>query len=509
MQLTHVVWVVSAAGTDLDAMMATLLPRGFTVEPCLPGASRAMEGELRVLPWYVMPATDRMGEYESDLRPTLVVVSNCEEEACALDVIRPGDTVGRSDDSHVVFARRLAHLKRQAQELRQLRHSIDTDSLTGLMNRKRFETMAKLRFRDLAPEDHWAIVMLDLDRFKRINDQFGHTIGDGILQLSADRLRSALESADILARYGGEEFVAMIQRPSRRALESAAVEMLRSVSSKPFDASPWGWTGQPIDVTASAGLTYLERGHALEGALQEADQALYDAKAKGRNRLTIYELLEAQAISDDSDVQLLHFQNVTRVVTERTTDLVTLFGSTLVQSARRDAMRDKLTQMWNRRYFDQRIHREIELVRKDGRRLTLAMMDIDHFGNFNRAYGLPTGDAVLKTFGLVAASCIRQVDWIARYGGEEFALIVPGSEAEAAVVAERIRSTLEARDLAEFTRDSIRVTVSVGLAEYTPDTGQVVDLIQKASDALRVAKRSGRNRVHGCSTRICDTAGES
>jgi len=139
--------------------------------------------------------------------------------------------------------------------------------------------------------------------------------------------------------------------------------------------------------------------------------------------------------------------------------------------------------------------REIELARKDGGGLALAIMDIDHFGNFNRTYGLPVGDAVLRAFGVVVAQNIRQVDWAARYGGEEFAVIVPGSLDEVAVVAERIRHALQETSLKEFTHDDTRVTVSIGVCAFVAEIQGVDDLVQLASDQLRIAKNAGRNRV--------------
>jgi diguanylate cyclase (GGDEF)-like protein len=123
------------------------------------------------------------------------------------------------------------------------------------------------------------------------------------------------------------------------------------------------------------------------------------------------------------------------------------------------------------------------------------MMDLDHFGQFNKNFGLPTGDAVLKQFAVVAMSCIRPSDWFARYGGEEFALVVPGTSDDAALVAERIRQTMEKTPVHSPNRVDVFVTVSIGVATFSPAMNGSVELVQRAGEALSIAKRSGRNTL--------------
>jgi diguanylate cyclase (GGDEF)-like protein len=123
------------------------------------------------------------------------------------------------------------------------------------------------------------------------------------------------------------------------------------------------------------------------------------------------------------------------------------------------------------------------------------MMDLDHFWQFNKNFGLPTRDAVLKQFAVVGMSCIRPSDWFARYGGEEFVLVVPGTSDDAALVAERIRQTLEETPVHSPNRDDVFVTVSIGVATFSPAMNGAVELVQRAGEALSIAKRSGRNTL--------------
>jgi diguanylate cyclase (GGDEF)-like protein len=158
------------------------------------------------------------------------------------------------------------------------------------------------------------------------------------------------------------------------------------------------------------------------------------------------------------------------------------------------ALRDGLTQAWNRRYFDRRLAEELERERRYGRGLSLAMLDIDHFKAVNDSFGHQFGDEALKTVAATCAAAIRATDVLARYGGEEFCVLLPETGAEGARgVAERAREAVQARDVEALGRRT-RLTVSVGLsaasAGDSPDS-----VLRRADAALYRAKESGRNRV--------------
>ncbi|HYZ23629.1 MAG TPA: GGDEF domain-containing protein [Rhodopila sp.] len=165
--------------------------------------------------------------------------------------------------------------------------------------------------------------------------------------------------------------------------------------------------------------------------------------------------------------------------------------------AERDATRDALTGLFNRRMFDAVLARAAEQAMDDRRDLSLLMLDIDHFKRFNDTYGHVIGDNVLRLFGRLLLDHIKGRDTAARFGGEEFAVILPGASlAGARSVAEQIREALGSRPIMNRTSGQRLgvVTCSVGVAQFRH--GEAVgDLIQRADQALYAAKYGGRNTV--------------
>jgi diguanylate cyclase (GGDEF)-like protein len=175
-----------------------------------------------------------------------------------------GHRTSRSRRLEYAYARELERLAR-------------IDPLTGAGNRRDFEeklSAALARIRRYGEEA--AVIMLDLDRFKAVNDNFGHERGDAVLVETARRLTAALRSTDSLSRWGGEEFVVLAPRTEAGAVELA--ERLRTaLASMPFEEAG--------TVTASLGVTLLGTGDGPDSAVARADRALYRAKAAGRNRI--------------------------------------------------------------------------------------------------------------------------------------------------------------------------------------------------------------------------------
>jgi diguanylate cyclase (GGDEF)-like protein len=167
---------------------------------------------------------------------------------------------------------------------RQLHSRATTDELTGTMTRRAFGELAPAAI-ELARQRHCeaAALMLDLDRFKDINDTYGHGAGDEVLRVAAATLQANLRRDALLARYGGEEFVALIPVDDVAAARRVAERLRLAIENTDFRSA----LTTDRSVTISVGVALVGAGGNLDEALARADQALYHAKREGRNRVQV------------------------------------------------------------------------------------------------------------------------------------------------------------------------------------------------------------------------------
>lgn len=159
------------------------------------------------------------------------------------------------------------------------------------------------------------------------------------------------------------------------------------------------------------------------------------------------------------------------------------------------AVRDSLTGLYNRRYLDETLDREVSRARREGNPLSLVMLDIDYFKRVNDTYGHQVGDEVLRTLAATLSADIRAEDVACRYGGEEFLILLPNMPLETAMLrAEAWRAAVERLSIAHG-NFQLKFTISLGVSAY-PDHGKTPDDLTRCADqALYQAKREGRNQV--------------
>lgn len=162
-------------------------------------------------------------------------------------------------------------------------------------------------------------------------------------------------------------------------------------------------------------------------------------------------------------------------------------------------MKDGLTGIYNRRYLESRLQEEYERSVRSKKPLSIIMFDIDFFKKINDTYGHQCGDFILRSISEDMAAIIRKSDIVARYGGEEFCcLLFESPLAGAFRVAEGFRKVVEEKTYT-FSDESIKVTISAGVAELAMEMEGVNDLVARADSALYEAKRTGRNKVEKAS----------
>ena len=222
----------------------------------------------------------------------ILAIADAENNARLLRGLEIGvnDYLLRPVDKNELMARVRTQIKRRryTDQLRDnVQNSIEaaiTDALTGLHNRRYMEThLATLAEQASSRGKPLALMMLDIDYFKSINDNYGHDAGDDVLREFAVRIRKSIRGIDLACRYGGEEFVIVMPETDLHVAGMIAERLRRAIAGEPFAINKGS---KRITVTISVGLSTLERkGEAVSDVLKRADDALYRAKHDGRNRV--------------------------------------------------------------------------------------------------------------------------------------------------------------------------------------------------------------------------------
>jgi diguanylate cyclase (GGDEF)-like protein len=177
----------------------------------------------------------------------------------------------------------------------------------------------------------------------------------------------------------------------------------------------------------------------------------------------------------------------------------------LREALRTQSVRDALTGLYNRRYLEEVLDREVRRAARAVQSLGLLMIDLDHFKSFNDTYGHEAGDAVLRETGLFLAKGIRAEDFVCRFGGEEFVVILPTADLEASRVrAERLRTKMRELTILHQGKSLGIVTISVGVAAFPQHGTSPKELMAAADAALYQAKRGGRDQVAVASAKAAE-----
>lgn len=228
------------------------------------------------------------------------------------------------------------------------------------------------------------------------------------------------------------------------------------------------WSKRPEEVRSQAA-TPLRSGDAVIGVLLIASATFRDLTHAERDRL--------QVIANQSSLAL---QN-----------------SLLHEELERLSVTDRLTDLYNHGYLHQRLDEEMERCVRFDHQMSLIMLDIDNFKQFNDRYGHPKGDSVLKSLSAVIHDNLREIDVAARYGGEEFVIMLPETDIAGAVaVAERIRAGMAKHvQLTGEEDEQVIQTISLGVANYPTHASSAAGLVEAADQAMYRAKRAGKNQV--------------
>jgi diguanylate cyclase (GGDEF)-like protein len=241
---------------------------------------------------------ERKGEYSKALNylkkfaalNEKLLIERAAKRFHGLKVLSDLETAKRDAE---IYRLRSVELQNEINERSRIQKELEilaiTDSLTGLYNRRQFFSLASHEIEQVRRFNRpIALVLIDLDDFKRINDTLGHPVGDSVLSRIAGVFRESTRAVDIVCRYGGEEFAILMPETDSAGSEMIIQRIRRALGEKSLVANI-----DPLSITFSAGVASIDTGNEhgpadLETLIRRADQALYDAKHAGKNRTVVY-----------------------------------------------------------------------------------------------------------------------------------------------------------------------------------------------------------------------------
>ena len=180
-------------------------------------------------------------------------------------------------------------------DLERFRRQASTDPLTGLSNRRAFEEALTQEVHLASDTDRaLCLLMADLDHFKRVNDSFGHLIGDKVLKMAGDMIKNCVRGRDVVARWGGEEFVVMLPETPLQGAITVAQTICTYFQEKQWKRTD---TGESMgQITLSLGVALYQPGEAPASLIRRADRAMYTSKHLGRNRVSSEDDIDTRAV---------------------------------------------------------------------------------------------------------------------------------------------------------------------------------------------------------------------
>ncbi|WP_295441168.1 diguanylate cyclase [uncultured Thiodictyon sp.] len=327
------------------------------------------------------------------------------------------------------------------------------DALTDLPNRSLFfEQVAQALERARRHGNRLALLFIDLDKFKPINDSCGHAVGDLVLQVAAKRITGRLRAADTVGRIGGDEFVVLLTdvQDDQGAMEVA--EGIGEALRQPIILDD-----KTLSISSSIGMAYYpDHGSDAIELARHADEAMYQAKERGRDRLKVFQT---------------------------------------------GGYHDKVTGVYNRPFLEKQVALECARAQRSGNILSLLLIAIDDFNAYTERFGHPAGDDALRLVAKVLESKFqRPGDLVARYGAEAFACLLPATDFEPArQLAEQIEHAVRTRALGHASSSQLpSLTVHIGIATRRRALdGDSAALLQLAEEQLGQAKQRSSPQIAG------------
>jgi diguanylate cyclase (GGDEF)-like protein len=346
--------------------------------------------------------------------------------------------------------------------------------------------------------------MMDIDHFKRLNDEHGHVCGDDVLNAIGHALSDNMRGRDVVTRYGGEEFAVLMP-------ETNIVDARENAEIARRKVEQLHCTGKDgyLNVTVSAGVAEVNGNDDTPALVKRADQAMYAAKHAGRNRTYWHDGTLAHPVCPPVAGQQ-HIPQTSASGAKSNAEQPWKFTPpTIIRSGasesgdsegpETDLLKpanvdlDYLANMGNKTMFCQGIRRRIAEWNRGGSSFSVIMLTVDDFAELSRKHGDSTPQLVLGALAQALRGGVREMDLVARYSDSTFGLVLPDATLpHALVVGERLRKTVQRTGILVDNKQ-LNVTVSLGVVEVA-DGDEMATLVERAQAELARASSSGGNR---------------
>jgi diguanylate cyclase len=380
-------------------------------------------------------------------------------------------------------------LHEQARQLEARSSEACTDSLTQLANRRAFNDELTRRFEEYERLQHpLSVILLDVDRFKQLNDTYGHPAGDDVLRGVASVLRQAVRGMDLVARYGGEEFGVVLPHTPLVVATAVAERMREAIAQHDFR-----YEGRVHRVTVSAGVAELRSSEQIPLLMRRADGALYASKQRGRNCTCLHngrEILPNEPSDQDRDAERNESRQperpapISRALPNPPSGPLPLPAD--------DGSRDPYgtLDITDRRNLERLVRGRLAEWKRGGKSLTVAMVCVNELDVAVQSHGDNAGQLIVQTAARQLVSAVREMDTVAQYSDSCFAIVLPRTQQTQTVcVAERIQRFIT-ECAVSIDGNRIPLSVSIGLTEAMAGD-DFVRLLDRAYQTMDAARQVG------------------
>lgn len=378
------------------------------------------------------------------------------------------------------------------------------DSLTGCLNRRTFyDILEGALNKALTSNTTISCIMLDIDFFKQVNDNFGHGVGDNVIKRVAAVLKSSLRDGDHVCRYGGEEFCLLLNNSDSNQAHLFSERIRKNVEDLDFSDDP---ASAKLKVTASLGIADSNHGAKTPAEIiNQADYALYGAKESGRNRIVLWSNM---ITTDDFSSNNEEDSSPNEETLHATQSVNNGKQNNQIYKASGSYEKNRLEDLPGRSAFLDIIDHCINIEQSHGNNAIVLFIDIDNFKRINSALGYDIGDRILQEKCLRLSKMLRTTDKLgslskepgssslSHLNGDQFGVLiqdVPTLDQIKAIASRIINSLADPYHIGEHT---IYATCSIGISTYQQDNTTAETLLKNAETAMISAKNMSGNSYH-------------